>query len=490
MRRIRQVQWWATWLLAILFLYLTLAVWAEAAVRLWDVRASRPWGPWVTVFVAFFTLAAVGVRSRAYRILAAAAALGLAAQFHPRLVFPALPALALACWIAQAVSDRRATRLGRTRWLPCPVRLTLADRLLHLHVLGPTGSGKSSSVLMPLIAQDLQRGYGVFVLEPKGDLALSAYRRAVREGRRIVRFNPLEPDCPHYNPLAGPAEAAAEGLALALSQLSDAGHPYYQTAARVQLLYGVRALKSALGDQADVGALLQFFRDISFQKEVVLRQPDAFVRQYFQEQWARTASHTREERQGLLYRLELLWANPALSRVLSAPHDFLWDDMLQASWVVLAPLSLAELGASARALGILLWHGLAQATYRRRPEAPNPPFFVYLDEFQEWVSEDLSHFLALARGFGVGLTLAHQDLGQLSPALTEAVLANARQRVILPGTAAEDIQRIQLGFAPYPPPSAIRYLPQGYAVVQLTHRGRLEPPRLVRLPHFPLGGSS
>jgi hypothetical protein len=387
----------------------------------------------------------------------------------------------------RALTGRSAkTVVARRLVPPWIISLTTSERFLHMHVLGPTGSGKSSSVLMPLIVQDIAHHYGLIVIEPKGDLCRSAHHEAVKQGRSVIRFAPTDATCPHFNPLNGPADSAAEGLALCLDQLSQGGHPYYAVAARVQLLHAVRVVKATLGESADIGQLLAFFRDLPHQRRLVANCGDVGAQQYFQEQWSRKSSASREDHQGLLNRLELLWANPTVRRVLSAPADFTWDEVLRDRWIVLCPLSLADLGESARALGILIWHDLAQAAYRRDPTKAHPPFFAYLDEFYQWVSEDISDFLALARGYSLGLVLAHQDLGQLSNPLKEAVLANARQRIILPGTAAEDVSQFRHAALPYPVNLQLRYLRQGRAIVQLTQRGRLRPPQLVRLSHVTL----
>lgn len=410
---------------------------------------------------------------------------GLATDWHPLILL--IPLIGLASLAAiGGYRPGKKTILARRLVIPWPVALDLPDRFLHLHVLGPTGSGKSSSVLMPLIAQDLIKGYGVLVLEPKGDLANAAYHRSLQASRAVIRFNPLNPDCPHLNPLSGPSDAAAEGLAWCLDQLSAGSHPYYAVSSRVQLLHAIRVIKRCLEDDADIGQVLEFFRNTALQKKMVVQAQDPAAQAFFQEQWARTASQSREDRQGLLNRLELLWANPSIRRVLSAPHDFTWDEVLRDRWVVLAGLSLAELGDSARALGSLLWHGLAQAAYRRNPSKPHPPFFAYLDEFYQWVSDDLGDFLALARGYSIGLTLAHQDMGQLSKPLQQAVIANARHRIILPGSAAEDVEIFRRQAEPYVMEERLRYLKRGRAVAQITQAGQLQRPWVVRLAHHSL----
>lgn len=477
------------WSSAFILVYLGLFYWLDALIRLWRDTSPTPVSLAAVVVTGLAACRAFWFSESWSWALSAGAVGGMLADFKPDVAFLCLAALALVLGLTWRRPTNK-TLLGRSVPWPRPVALTTSERFLHLHVLGPTGSGKSSSVLMPLIAQDLVQGHGLFVLDPKGDLASAAYGRALAQERLVIRFNPADTDCPHLNPLSGPADSAAEGLVWALNQISPGGHPYYAVSARVQLLHAVRVIKACLNDDADIGTVLTFFRDGVRQRQLVREARDPAAQAYFEEQWARKSSAAREDHQGLVNRLELLWANPQVRRVLSTPPDFTWDTVLRESWVVLATLSLSELGESARALGSLLWHGLAQAAYRRNPAQPHPPFFAYLDEFYQWVNDDIGDFLALARGHQVGLTLAHQDLGQLSQPLQEAVLANARHRVILPGTAADDIARFSRSWEPYAVTPRLRYLRQGWAVAETTQSGRLRPPRIIRLPYLALGAAS
>ncbi|MCL6561428.1 MAG: type IV secretory system conjugative DNA transfer family protein [Firmicutes bacterium] len=418
----------------------------------------------------------------------AAGALALAPLLWPSLRWAygiAGAAWVLWAWRARKPSPERLF-VGRRLCSGWPVYLPLEDRFLHVHVLGPTGSGKSSSVLYPWIVQDLANGHGLTLLEPKGDLARAAQKAALHFQRPLIWFDPEDPRCPHWNPLSGAAEAAGEGLDWALGQLQEPGHPYYAAVSRVMLLYAVRAVKQALGPAADLPALLTFLRNPDYRREL-LRQADAQVAEYFGEQWARLKPERQAEQQGgLVHRLELLLANPHLRRVLLPPQDFDWDQVLHQGWTVLAPLSLSRLGASARALGVLAWHGLMQATYRRGFEAA--PYFLYLDEFHQYVSPDLSDFLALARGFRVGIVLAHQDLGQLSAPLRAALAANARQRLALGGLSPEDARWLEEACRPHPLPYSPRYLPRGQAILQRTWRGRLLRPERIGLMRHALSG--
>ncbi len=377
--------------------------------------------------------------------------------------------------------------LGHRPYLHWPVQIKSDDRFMHMHILGPTGSGKSSSILMPLIRQDLESGRGITLIEPKGDLSYTAYQTALACHATLVYFDPHRPDCAHYNPLNGPADVAAEGLSWALNQITEAGHPFYAVTSRVLLMYSVMAVKESLGDDADLRHVLDFLRSESFREDTLSRTEDLRVLSYFHDQIKQIGARTaQEQRQGLLNRLELLLVNPDVRRVLSGPGDFNWDTVLQENISVICPLSLARLGESAKVLGTLLWHGLAMATYRRLKARSVNPYFLYLDEFHQYVTPDLGDYLALARGYSVGMILAHQDLGQLSAPLKEALLANARQRVIFGGIHADDEAVFTRLAKPYALPRDLRYLPRGQAYVQLTQKGRLKPPLPLQLAHISL----
>jgi hypothetical protein len=374
--------------------------------------------------------------------------------------------------------------LGRTL-LGLTLRWPLPDRLLHAHVLGPTGSGKSRRVLLPWMKHDLDHGRAFTLIEPKGDLVALVRSYARRVGGKLVVFDPLDPDCPHFNPLAGDAAAAGEGLALALDQLDPAAHPFYRTVGRVLLVQVVRAVKAERGEGADLAAVLAALREPRRLDEASARLADGETQAYFRAEWGALPPSRRHELMvGLVHRVRALLLHPAVARVLSPPFDFDWEEVLREGWCVLAPLNAGALGAGARALGTLLWHLMVQAAYRRGPSA-SLVHTVYLDEFHQYVAPDLADVLAMVRGYGLSVVLAHQDLGQLTPALAEAVLANARTRVVLAGVSGGDVSRLSAEAAPHRYPSP-RYLPPGWAVVTRTVRGRLDRPRIVRLP--PVGG--
>jgi hypothetical protein len=471
------------------------AAWLKHPATAWVAVATA----WTATAVGVETLRRGGALGDLSGPLAVAALAVAAAGRRRRWVWPALAAGALAAWplpalvglvaaVAAAWSwtrrcPRSRLRVGSTRW-GWPVDLDAEDRLLHTQVLGPTGSGKSLTVLYPWIRQDLAAGRGLTLIEPKGDLAARVREAALAHGRVVVPFNPLLSSCPHLNVMPDDPAAAGESLALALDQLEPAGHPFYQSVSRVLLVQAVRLAKIAYGDEADLAAVERVVHDTAFRRRLLADAGDDNLRRYFEEEWG-ALPHGRQVdlAVGLLNRLRGLRVHPALARVLAPPYDFTLDEVLAENLVLLASLNPAELGLGARAAGVLIWHLFVQAAYRLGPlEALR--HVLYLDEFHQYVSPDLEGVLAMIRGYGVAMVLAHQNLDQLDATLAAAVAANARTRVVLSGASAEDVARLTRAAAPAPFPDP-RYRARGWAVVVATRHGRQTRPQLVRLPPPP-----
>ncbi len=110
--------------------------------------------------------------------------------------------------------------------------------------------------------------------------------------------------------------------------------------------------------------------------------------------------------------------------------------------VLLVSLNRGVMGPEAAGLlGAVIVSQLWQTALERSAIAAERrhPVCVFVDEFQDFLAlpTDLADALAQSRGLGLAWTLAHQHLGQLSPAMRSAVLANARSRVVFQ-LAAED----------------------------------------------------
>ena len=333
--------------------------------------------------------------------------------------------------------------------------LDLEGRLRHVHILGPTGTGKST-LLVQMVIQDLIAGRGLVLIDPKGDLVQEVLRR-VPEGRRsdVVVMDPASPGgrVVGLNPLqvSGPDQAE-----LVVENLVGLFRSLYRAS------WGPRTddtLRAAIGALAHSGGFTLcevplILTDPTFRRRVVGQLDDPIgLESYFG--WFEGLSDG--ERQTViapvLNKVRAFTMRPRVRAIVGQAHPAISvAEVLASGKVLLCSLASGVLGDEAASLlGALVIAELWNATTARAavPANQRKPVMVYADEWQRLVHlpTPMASVLAESRGFGVGWTLAHQEMGgQLTPELRSAVLANARSRVLfqLPADDARLMAR-QLG---------------------------------------------
>lgn len=414
----------------------------------------------------------------------------------------------LGAWIWTAIRGRfiprdgLEIRLGRTGFLGAAAMIASEDRFLHVHVLGPTGSGKTEGVLWPMICQDLERPVGVTVLDPKGDLAERTVEAARSYGRTVVAIGPDRPQT--LNPLAGEAKAAAQSLVEALDKVFPSDHAFFRTLGRTLLRQSVLALKGVPGTDPGLADLRAFLGDEDVRRQALVQTKDADAKAYFRGEYAGWSAKARNEYTlGLRSALQALADQADIARIMGGKDPLDVDGILERGDVLAVALPTGPLGEAGRIFGSYLLARLQAAAVARKGGAPH---FLYVDEFQEFATPSFAEFLELARSYRVGAVLAHQNLAQLPATLRSSVLSNARNRLLLGGLSGEDLETLRDSLGrrvgmrvtegpdgsvrsrtlieePRFAPDFVRRLPRGRAVAQLTLRGQILEPALVRLPH-------
>ena len=319
-----------------------------------------------------------------------------------------------------------------------PKRLSVSprDSLEHLHLIGPTGSGKSTAMLH-LILADITAGRSVLVLDPKADLVNDVLMR-VPEKRigDVVIIDPSD-SCPcGFNPLAfkeyGNPSLIADTILSVLKEIfSDCWGIYTQDVLTASLLTLAEAENSTLL------WLLPLLTDESFRRQITSKVKDRMALRPFWEQFeALRDTEKRQQISPVLNKLRQLTLRPGLRNILGqAKPKFSLTDLFYKRKIVLIPLNRGLTGGeSARFLGSLIV-GLTWTLALSRagiPAGKRHIVEIYIDELQDYISlpTDISDALAQARGLGVGLTLAHQYRDQLPINIRSGIDANARNKIV------------------------------------------------------------
>lgn len=317
-----------------------------------------------------------------------------------------------------------------------PMALSPADSLLHLHTIGPTGVGKST-LLLNLITQDIAAGRAVVVIDPKGDLIDEVTAR-IPDKRLddVVVLDPADASRPvGLNPLR-PAGRMPE---LVADQVLAVFHGLYRDnwGPRTQDILHASLLTLIGRPDATLCALPVLLSDPGYRRKVISQITDEIALRPF---WSWFESVSDAERQQaiapVMNKLRAFLLRPRMRAVIGqATPSFDMSTVFTQRKVLLVSLAKGLLGPEASALlGSLVVSQLWNATLARVAISPERrhPVMCFIDEFQDYLHlpTDLADVLAQARGLGLGMTLAHQHLAQLTPQVRQAVMANARSRVV------------------------------------------------------------
>lgn len=335
-----------------------------------------------------------------------------------------------------------------------PLALSVVESAQHLQVVGPTGSGKTV-LLTNLIAQDMNAGRGVVLIESKGDLFRAALDRVPKHRLQdVVLLDVTDTEYPvGFNILQGsPYVVAAD-----IQRLFD--HLYPQDARGVRVRQGFYHLiltllmsKGARGQMtfADMGAL-------SVPRANQQQFSDDLIRgvSHIDElaSWWQEITNLPRAQRDLYFKplSDRIWQlnNRRSIRNIIGQSTSTIDlrQVIRDNKILLVNLGRATEGKdTAGLLGGLLLNSVWSAVQGGAANQSNPTM-LYLDEFQDLVNLPIApaDMFAQARSLGLAMTVAHQFLGQLNRELQDATATNARSTVVFQ-TSADEARSFARGF--------------------------------------------
>jgi hypothetical protein len=364
------------------------------------------------------------------------------------------------------------------------VRFPASSIASHVHVLAPTGAGKSTT-LARWVTSDIASGRSVFMVEPKGDLVTDVLARIPAEV--IDRVHVVEPGATgsvvSFNPLRGPREDAERRADSLLGLFKELFGTAIGPRSGDVLLHTLIALC-----RLDDGALTDipaFLTNSGFRRQVLAAVNDPLTLA----PWAAWFEGLSDVERlhvvaPILNKTRVFTARSPVRRLLSETASGLSLDVLfREPTVVLVNLNAGVLGPqTTQLIGSLLLSQLREAVQRQTsvPTAQRRPVSVIVDEWQQFTAGmDFADMLATARGMNVGFTLAHQHLAQLGSSLRAAVLANTRSRLAFrPAEADAKTLAAVLGCSA----DDLMKLPAYHAVAQVLVDGATSSPFVVETP--------
>lgn len=311
-----------------------------------------------------------------------------------------------------------------------PFGMKQADRLSHIYAIGKTGVGKTT-LLETLISQDILVGRGCALIDPHGDFVERLVENMPDHRQDdLVYLNVGDPEQPFgYNPLT---RVSFELRPLVASGLMDVLKKMWDDAWGVRMEHILRNAILALLDQpsAILPDVLLIIADKNFRYRAMKQIENEQVRKFWENEFPKYSY--RYQADGIApiqNKIGAFLADPRLRRILTRPDGQLrLRSLMDDGKILLVNLSKGILGEDSSSLfGGMIVTSLGLAAFSRVNvlESERRPFFVYVDEFQNFTTLSLANMLSELRKFGVGTVLAHQYLHQLDVDIREAVIGNA-----------------------------------------------------------------
>lgn len=322
-------------------------------------------------------------------------------------------------------------------------------RVRHTHVIGASGTGKST-LLLNLICQDVYQGHGLALLDPHGDLVDQVLSYIPPERYRdVILFDPSDESYPiGFNVLSAHSNLEknllASDLVAVFRRLSTSWGDQMNSVLGNAILAFLESPKG--GTLLD---LRRFLIETPFRKDFLGSVQDPEIVYYWQHGFPLLKSNSVGP---LLTRLDTFLRPKAIRYMVGQRENKLdFGSMMNDAKIFLAKLPQGIIGEeNAYLLGALLvakFHQLA-ISRQQMEAAERRPFYFYLDEFQHFATPSMATILSGVRKYQLGLVLAHHELRQLqhSTELASAVLSHPYTRICF-RLGDEDARKLAEGFS-------------------------------------------
>jgi len=314
-----------------------------------------------------------------------------------------------------------------------PVYIPEGFRFRHVYIVGKTGTGKTT-LLLNMIKGDIDAGKGVGLIDPHGDL-VEKVLGVIGKKRKddVIYFDPTDTEPLSLNLLQvdNPIEKRQirNDLATVIKRLFSGS----SWSLNVDQLFRM-AVATLLEDSDNTYTLpdvRKLINDEDFRNEVLCRVDDEYICEFWYSDFPafHPASIAAVKR-----RLGDIINEPTVRKILSKKDTtFNFQKIMDGKQIFLANLSRGIIGEDVSSLfgGLLVSKiqltAMARAT---QPDEKRTPFYLYVDEFQNFVNDSFEAILSEARKYKLCLTIAHQFTGQLPKKLYNAVFGNVGTLIV------------------------------------------------------------
>ncbi|MDR3298223.1 MAG: type IV secretory system conjugative DNA transfer family protein [Candidatus Nomurabacteria bacterium] len=327
------------------------------------------------------------------------------------------------------------------------------DRSRHVYIIGQTGAGKSG--LLELFAlSDIYHNQGYCIIDPHGDFAVNNLK-FIPESRAkdVVYFNPADTQYPvAFNPLELTDESrkpniSSEVIGVLKRMFGESWGPRLEHILRYTLLALLDRPETTLLD------ISRMLTDKQFRKDTLEYCKDVTVLQFWKHEFGSwNDKQVTESVAPVLNKVGAFTANPIIRNIIGQPKSsFDIRKIMDEGKILIVNLSKGLIGEdNAGILGAFLVTKVQLAAMSRSdiPRVEDRrPFYLYVDEFQNFATDSFAVILSEARKYGLNLTVANQYIAQMTDAVRDAVFGNVGTTVSF-RVSADDAPMLSKQFEP------------------------------------------
>jgi hypothetical protein len=355
-----------------------------------------------------------------------------------------------------------------------------SDRSRHVYIIGQTGAGKSGTLELFALS-DIFHGQGYAIVDPHGDFAVDNMRFIPGSRMQdVVYFNPADTAYPlGFNPLevtdpAHKTNISSEVIGVLKRMFGESWGP--------RLEYILRYTILALLDRPDTTMLdiTRMLTDKKFRKDTLKYSTDTVVQQFWNVEFASwTEKFQAEAIAPVLNKVGAFTANPVIRNIIGQPKStFNIREIMDEGKILIVNLSKGLIGEdNASILGSFIVTKI-QLAAMSRSDIPNikdrRPFYLYVDEFQNFATDSFATILSEARKYGLNLTVANQYISQMNETVRDAVFGNVGTMICF-RVSADDAPILSKQFEPQFEPNDLLQMHNRHFIINMVIGGEKSP---------------
>lgn len=388
--------------------------------------------------------------------------------------------------------------INKHRNISTEVKMIEDDRLRHFYCIGQTGTGKST-LLKEMIIQDIQMGHGVCMIDPHGSDIQDVLSNVPPERYDdLIYFDPAYTARPMALNMLEFDENFPEQKTFVVNELFSIFRKLYgnvpESMGPAFEQYFRNSALLVMEDPASGNTLVDMSRvlsDKTYRDFKLTKCKNPLVKQF----WINAEKTTGEQGlanyvQYVTNKFDVFLANEIMRPVIAQEKSsFNFRQIMDNKKILLVNLSKGRLGdINANLIGLILVGKILIAALSRTDSFGKdfPPFYLYIDEFQNITTDSIATILSEARKYKLSLIIAHQFIAQLEENIRDSVFGNVGSMCAF-RVGAEDAEALENQFVPTFAPSDLMNVDNRNAFLRLLVNGKPTKPFNIEVPPPPKG---